>query len=89
MIAKKSIGQNTSFICSHVDSLTLENGATHIDLSSQSYKKCKKVPIKEDKAKPINCHSLKFLFISPPQIKYLRKIYSKMRFNIHKGNENR
>ena len=51
-MAKINIGQNSSFICSHVDSFTPENGAIHAAFPSQSYKKCKTVPPSEVMAKP-------------------------------------
>ena len=37
--AKSAVGQKSSFICSHVDSLIPENGAIQIAPPSQSYKK--------------------------------------------------
>ena len=35
-IAKISIGQKSSFICSHVDSFTAEKGATKLNLPDHS-----------------------------------------------------
>ena len=62
--AKRTIGQKKrSFICSHVDSFTPENGAIQAAPPSQSYAKCKSVPINDVSAKPKNCHNQTDLFI--------------------------
>jgi hypothetical protein len=64
--ANINVGKNNIFICSNVDSLTLEKGATHIAFPSQSYKKCNNVPARTVKANPHNCHKPTDLFIIPP-----------------------
>ena len=63
IIAKTNMGQNNSFICSHVDSFTPEKGAISTELFSQSYRKCNTVPANDVTAKPKNCHKPIDLFI--------------------------
>jgi hypothetical protein len=75
------MGQNSSFMCSQVDSFTPENGAIQAFPPSQSYKKCNTVPPSEVDANPISCQSPIDLFIKPPSvfIKYIpamRGIYT-------------
>ena len=75
MTVKVSIGQNRSFICSKVDSLTPENGAIHKGSPSQSYKKCKSVPKSDVKEKPNSCHIPTDRFIKTSQM-LIYKLYS-------------
>ena len=78
-IANKNIGQNSSFICSHVDSFTPENGAIHTASPSQSYKKCNSVPPSTVTANPKNCQTPteRFIFLPPRKNKYCSdKVYS-------------
>ena len=70
-----NIGQKSSFMCSHVDSLTPENGATKTDSSSQSYKKCNNVPPNDVIAKPISCHNPIDFFIEPPINVFIKSIF--------------
>jgi hypothetical protein len=66
IIAKINIGQNKIFICSQVDSFTLEKGAIKLASPNQSYKKCKSVPKTEVKINPKNCQSFIERFIVSP-----------------------
>lgn len=63
---KEKQGQNSSFICSQVDSLTPEKGATRMLPPVQSYKKCRIVPPKVTAANPAACQRIDRCFIVPP-----------------------
>ena len=69
------MGQNKSFICSQVDSLMLEKGATQELSSSQSYKKCNTVPETEVSAKPISCDKEIDRFIKSPTKMLFKIVY--------------
>ena len=68
MSAKKKVGKKSSFMCSHVDSLTAEMGARAGDFV-QSKRKCNKVPSTAVNVRPASCHKNKCFLI--------KRVYSK------------
>ena len=64
--SKEKQGQNSSFMCSQVDSFTPEKGATRMLPPVQSYKKCRSVPPKVTAANPAACQRIDRCFIVPP-----------------------
>jgi len=60
------MGQNRSFMCSQVDSLTPENGAAKTDLPVQSNKKWRIVPTSAVMEKPISSQRWMDRFIGSP-----------------------